>query len=214
MLEKCGIGRPSTYSNLISKIQERGYVNKQNVDGKKIHCVDFELIGEELTEVDNMRVFGNEKNKLVIQPTGVIVYEFLEKHFDALFNYDYTKNMEDNLDKISKGKRVWHTLCDECNNQIKESSKDIVSTRETYKIDKNHVYMIGRYGPVIKYEKDGETSFKAVKKDLDIEKLKKGEYKLKDVLDTSNGNSNKKCLGEFKGNDVYVMKGKYGTINV
>ena len=68
--------------------------------------------------------------------------------------------------------------------------------------------MIGRYGPVIKYEKDGETSFKAVKKDLDIEKLKKGEYKLKDVLDTSKGN--KKCLGEFKGNDVYVMKGKYG----
>mgnify|MGYP006081916037 FL=1 len=208
MLEKKGIGRPSTFSSLISKIQDRGYVTKQNVEGKKLKCVDFKLVGEELDEIETERVFGNEKNKLVIQPTGVIVYEFLEKHFDALFNYDYTKNMEDNLDKISKGKRVWHTLCDECNNQIKESSKDIVSTRETYKIDKNHVYMIGRYGPVIKYEKDGETSFKAVKKYLDIEKLKKGEYKLKDVLDTSKGN--KKCLGEFKGNDVYVMKGKYG----
>ena len=210
MLEKKGIGRPSTFSSLISKIQDRGYVTKQNVEGKKLKCVDFKLVGEELDEIETERVFGNEKNKLVIQPTGVIVYEFLEKHFDALFNYDYTKNMEDDLDKISKGKRVWHTLCDECNNQIKESSKDIVSTRETYKIDKNHVYMIGRYGPVIKYEKDGETSFKAVKKDLDIEKLKKGEYKLKDVLDTSKGTSNKKCLGEFKGNDVYVMKGKYG----
>ena len=210
MLEKKGIGRPSTFSSLISKIQDRGYVKKQNVEGKKLNCIDFKLVGEELDEIETQRVFGNEKNKLVIQPTGIIVYEFLEKHFDALFNYNYTKNMEDDLDKISKGNRVWYTLCDECNNQIKESSKDIVETRKTYKIDKYHVYMIGRYGPVIKYEKDGETSFKAVKKDLDIEKLKKGEYKLKDVLDTSKVNSSKKCLGEFKGNEVYIMKGKYG----
>tara|TARA_B110000285_G_scaffold235459_1_gene317320 strand:- start:8282 stop:10594 length:2313 start_codon:yes stop_codon:yes gene_type:complete len=209
MLEKKGIGRPSTFSSLISKIQDRGYVAKQNIEGKKLKCVDFKLVGEELDEIETERVFGNEKNKLVIQPTGIIVYEFLEKHFDALFNYDYTKNMEDDLDKISKGDRVWHTLCDECNNQIKESSKDIVSTKETYKIDKNHVYMIGRYGPIIKYEKDGETTFKAVKKDLDIEKLKKGGYNLKDVIDTGN-NSDKKCLGEFKGNKVYIMKGKYG----
>ena len=211
MLEKKGIGRPSTFSSLISKIQDRGYVKKQNVEGKKIKCVDFRLIGEELDEIETERVFGNEKNKLVIQPTGIMVYEFLEKHFDALFNYDYTKNMEDDLDKISKGERVWHTLCDECNTQIKESSKEIKESRETYKIDKHHVYMIGRYGPVIKCEKDGETTFKNVKKDLDIEKLKNGEYKLKDVLDTTKKSGNKKCLGEFKGNEVYLMNGKYGA---
>ena len=91
MLEKKGIGRPSTFSSLISKIQDRGYVKKQSVEGKKIKCVDFRLIGEELDEIETERVFGNEKNKLVIQPTGIMVYEFLEKHFDALFNYDYTK---------------------------------------------------------------------------------------------------------------------------
>ena len=211
MLEKKGIGRPSTFSSLISKIQDRGYVKKQNVEGKKIKCVDFRLVGEELDEIETERVFGNEKNKLVIQPTGIMVYEFLEKHFDALFNYDYTKHMEDDLDKISKGERVWHTLCDECNTQIKESSKEIKESRETYKIDKYHIYMIGRYGPVIKCEKDGETTFKNVKKDLDIEKLKNGEYKLKDVLDTTKKSGNKKCLGEFKGNEVYLMNGKYGA---
>ena len=211
MLEKKGIGRPSTFSSLISKIQDRGYVKKQNVEGKKIKCIDFRLIGEELDEIETERVFGNEKNKLVVQPTGIIVYEFLEKHFDALFNYDYTKHMEDDLDKISKGERVWHTLCDECNTQIKESSKEIKDSRETYKLDKHHVYMIGRYGPVIKCEKDGETTFKNVKKDLDIEKLKNGEYKLKDVLDTTKKSGNKKCLGEFKGNEVYLMNGKYGA---
>ena len=41
--------------------------------------------------------------------------------------------------------------------------------------------MIGKYGPVIKCEKDGKTSFKGVK-NIDIEKLK-GEYKLKDIVE-------------------------------
>ena len=35
MLEKKGIGRPSTFSSLIAKIQERNYVKKQDVVGKK-----------------------------------------------------------------------------------------------------------------------------------------------------------------------------------
>jgi len=209
MLEKKGIGRPSTFSSLISKIQERGYVTKQNVEGKKIKCVDFKLIGEELDEIETTRVFGNEKNKLVIQPIGVMVYEFLEKHFDALFNYDYTKNMEDDLDKISKGNRIWHTLCDECNNQIKESSKNIKeSHRETYKIDEDHVYMIGKYGPVIKCEIDGKITFKGVSKNLDINKLKGGGYKLTDILTKV---TPKKSLGKYDDKEVYILEGKYGA---
>merc|ERR1712139_481165 len=41
MLEKKGIGRPSTFSNLISKIQDRNYVKKQNVEGKKNKMYGF-----------------------------------------------------------------------------------------------------------------------------------------------------------------------------
>ena len=211
MLEKKGIGRPSTFSSLISKIQDRGYVKKQNVEGKKVNCVDFKLVGEELDEIETTRVFGNEKNKLIIQPVGIMVYEFLGKHFDNLFNYDYTKNMEDDLDKISKGEKIWHHLCDECNIQIKSSASEIKESRETYKIDEHHIYMIGRYGPVIKCEKNGKTSFKNVKKNLDMEKLKNGEYTLKEVIDTAKKSGGKKCLGEFKGNEVYIMTGKFGN---
>ena len=104
MLEKKGIGRPSTFSSLISKIQDRDYVKKQDVEGKEINCTDFELIGSEITENETKRVFGNEKNKLVLQPLGKIVIEYLIKNFDNLFVYDYTKSMEDTLDLISKGK--------------------------------------------------------------------------------------------------------------
>ena len=41
-------------------------IKKQNVEGKKIKCVDFKLVGDELEESESERVFGNEKNKLVI----------------------------------------------------------------------------------------------------------------------------------------------------
>ena len=211
MLEKKGIGRPSTFSSLIAKIQERNYVKKQDVVGKKIHCIDFKLVGMELEEIESDRVFGNERNKLVIQPLGIIVYEFLEKHFDNMFNYDYTKNMEDDLDKISKGKKIWYTLCDECNSQICDLSKNLVGVqRETYKIDEDHIYMIGKYGPVIKCEKDGKTTFKSVKKDLNMSKLKKGEYSLKDVLDDSKSSGGGKVLCKYKEKPVIVKSGRYG----
>ena len=208
MLEKKGIGRPSTFSSLVSKIQDRNYVKKQNVEGKKIKCVDFKLVGDELEENESERVFGNEKNKLVITPTGIMVYEFLEKHFDDLFNYDYTKNMEDDLDKISKGEKIWHTLCDECNKQIKTLAKEIQGQEKlTIKIDEKHTYMIGKYGPVIAYKEDDKLKFKSVKKDIDIEKLKRGEYKLKDIVQTT---YKKNVLGRYKNEEVVLKNGKYG----
>lgn len=208
MLEKKGIGRPSTFSSLISKIQDRNYVKKQNVEGKKIKCVDFKLVGDELEENESERVFGNEKNKLVITPIGIVVYEFLEKHFDDLFNYDYTKNMEDDLDKISKGEKIWHTLCNECNNQIKTLSKEIQGEEKlTIKIDDKHTYMIGKYGPVIAYKEGEKLKFKSVKKDINIEKLKRGEYKLKDIVQSA---YKKNVLGKYKNKEVVLKNGKYG----
>ena len=43
LLEQNGIGRPSTFSSLVDKIQERNYVKKDNVKGKTLKCVDFEI---------------------------------------------------------------------------------------------------------------------------------------------------------------------------
>ena len=209
LLEKRGIGRPSTFSSLIDKIQERKYVLKQDVKGKKIDCIDFTLINDELEEIHDERVFGNERNKLVIQPLGTMVLEFLLKYFDNIFDYDYTKNMENYLDEIEKGKMLWHNLCSSCDDEIKKLSKE-VKGRETYKIDDKHTYMIGKYGPVIKcQEGKDKVSFKNVKKDLDMNKLKNGEYKLEDILELTRKNSDK-ILGQHKSKDVILKNGKFG----
>lgn len=210
ILEEKGIGRPSTFSSLIDKIQTRKYVLKQDVKGKKIDCIDFKLKGNELEEREIKKEFGAEKNKLVLQPLGVIVIEFLIKHFCELFEYGYTKKMEDELDIIEKGNKIWYTLCEECNNIMDELASKIKNKKKKiFRIDENHVYMIGRYGPVIKYEKDGETKFKNVRKNLDIKKLENNEYKLEDILEIKSGGYGK-ALGLYKNKEVILKEGKFG----
>ena len=229
LLEQHGIGRPSTFSSLIDKIQERGYVKKDNVKGVTINCVDFELEGEELSEIKTTREFGNEKNKLVLQPLGMLVLEFLLKHFDSLFDYTYTKNMEDTLDLIAKGEKIWNELCHECLNQIEELSAKILPKTKTsgadddeeelageIRIDNEHTYMIAKYGPVIKCTiKDTSSrkdiiSFKKLKPDIkiDINKLKNGEYKLSELV--CENKLTGKMLGLYKDHEVILKNGKFG----
>ena len=224
LLEQHGIGRPSTFSSLIDKIQERGYVKKDNVKGVTINCVDFELDGEELSEIETKREFGNEKNKLILQPLGMLVLEFLLKHFDSLFDYTYTKNMEDTLDLIAKGDKIWNDLCQECLTQIEELSAKILPKAKTsdeelvgeIRIDNEHTYMIAKYGPVIKCTiKDTASrkdiiSFKKLKPDIkiDINKLKNGEYQLSELV--CENKLTGKMLGIYKDHEVILKNGKFG----
>jgi DNA topoisomerase-1 len=223
LLEKNGIGRPSTFASLVEKIQEREYVKKEDVTGKTVECIDFTLEGEELLETKTKREMGNEKSKMVIQQTGTLVLEFLIKHFDKLFNYDYTKQMEDALDLIAKGEKNWYELCNECLRDITSVLSEVEDEEDenvSIKIDENHTYMIGRYGPVVKYttvkkknaaQSAQEVSFKKVKPDLDIGRLKRGEYTLNEILSTElDSKSNTKELGKHIGEPVYLKNGQYG----
>ena len=215
LLEEKGIGRPSTFSSLVDKIQERGYVKKEDVKGKEISCKDYELENGEIFEIETKREFGNEKGKLVIQPLGKIVIEFLEKHFNELFNYDYTSVMEESLDKIAKGETLWYELCDKCNKQIDslvDGLKD--ETKIEVKLDENNTYLIGKYGPVIKCVEqiDGkeEITFKSIKKGVDINSLEKDNYNIEDIIDTNKVAKSQYILGQHNGKDVILKKGKFG----
>ena len=224
ILEEKGIGRPSTFSSLIDKIQERGYVKKEDVKGSSIECIDYELIGDELQEIINNREFGNEKNKLVIQPIGIIVIEFLTTYFNTLFNYEFTKHMEDKLDIIAKGNYEWYDLCRECLDSINlltRQLKELGIKKDKIQLDNKHTFTIGRNGPVIKFDagidENGKkiTQLKAIKKNIDIEKLKKGEYNLDEIIDENdskilNANNGGIILGKYNDSDLILKNGKFG----
>ena len=209
LLEEKGIGRPSTYSSLVDKIQERGYVKKENVVGEIINCSEFILEGDELTQTDQSREFGAEKNKLVIQPLGILVIEYLINKFDLLFNYDYTKNMEEELDVVSNGEKEYYRVCSLCYENLCSLTTMIPKEKYNIKIDDNHFYMIGKYGPVIKQESDNIIKFLPVKKDIDLKKLEAGLYSLSDLLQDT-ASENNILLGKYDGTDLYLKNGKYG----
>ena len=224
LLEKKGIGRPSTFSSIVDKIQERGYVKLQDVRGKSLECREFTVYANMDTSPDSpaslgkrkieskteVREIGGESRKLVIQPLGIIVVEFLMEHFAPLFDYEFTKNMENQLDEIATGGMVWHELCYKCwfdvNTQLQELKERGV-IKEEIQIDDKHSYIMGRNGPVIRcrvsdtsHEESGTESdadsavtpddeekkpkfiFKSVRPDLEYAKIQRGEYSLAYML--------------------------------
>jgi DNA topoisomerase-1 len=215
MLERMGIGRPSTFSSLVDKIQERGYVKLQDVRGKSLECREFVITKktdsaaasvESKTEV---REIGGESRKLVIQPLGIIVTEFLLTHFAPIFEYEFTKNMENQLDEIATGGMIWHELCYKCwfdvTTQLQELKERGV-IKEEIQIDDRHSYIMGKNGPVIRCRvadaesddgsddgsddaeapKPTETKpkfiFKSVRPNLEYSKIQRGEYSLAYML--------------------------------
>jgi len=218
-LEELGIGRPSTYATIVETIQERGYVKKMDIKGKTVKCNEYKLRFDmsttstlEKTEIE--KAFGNEKGKLAITPTGIIVLEFLVRYFESLFSYDYTKNMEMALDAVSisvptEASIKWSVICSECYNRIKQLKKPLTKIkRETYTLDKNAELVFHSNGASIKLTgEDGTVEYRTVKKtvEIDLGKLKNGEYSVEDLLEIPNEH-----LGTYDGNNVILKSGRYG----
>jgi len=212
LLEEKGIGRPSTFSMLVEKIQERGYVKKEDIEGREIVCNNYELVEDELTEVTTKKKVGNEKNKLVLQPLGMMVMEFLNKHFGSLFEYEYTKRMEEELDLIAHNKKVGHEICSECLQEIRKSLEKTEGIKKIeIKLDEVHTYVVGKYGPVIKCEQEKKVTFLPIKKDvqIDLERLERGGYTLDELVETKE-KEKEKAIGVFEEKEVYIKKGKFG----
>ncbi|WP_270729406.1 type I DNA topoisomerase [Shimia sp. Alg240-R146] len=78
-MEELGIGRPSTYASVITTIQDREYVRK-------------------------------EQNRLFPEDKGRIVTIFLVNFFRQYVGYEFTANLEEELDDVSAGDRDYKTV--------------------------------------------------------------------------------------------------------
>lgn len=221
LLEEKGIGRPSTFASLIDKIQFRNYVEKKDIEGIEIKNYNYKL-KQNISVIEENEVSiicGNEKNKLVITPLGLIVIEFIIEKMEELFNYEYTKNMELELDLIASGNKIWQTLCQTCYDNLSQITRNVSNVQSfSIRIDNNHSLIMGKYGPVIKVtNKYGKFSnFLKVRDDLDLDELRSREnITLEDVIENNTAsqigtNINNNPIGKYKGQDLYVKKGKYG----
>ncbi len=76
-LEEYGIGRPSTYAPIISTVQERGYVEK------------------------------DERKKFLPTEIGSLVTDLLKENFSKIIDIKFTAYLEKDLDKIANGQQSW-----------------------------------------------------------------------------------------------------------
>ncbi len=111
-LEELGIGRPSTYAPTISTIIKREYVVKEDRPGKERKFKELMLKADQITEKEGVENFGAEKAKLFPTNTGMVVNDFLVKHFPEIVDFSFTANVEQEFDEIAEGKVQWQDMID------------------------------------------------------------------------------------------------------
>ena len=208
LLEEKGIGRPSTFASIVDKIISRGYVKNSDIDGDKKEYKNYELIDKTLKLKTELLDYGKEKNKLVLEPLGFIVLEFLLHNFNSFFDYDFTSLMENELDQISSNTKIWHNVCSNydtlINNNVNELKLDN-GYRLCYKIDDKHELMVAKYGVVIK---NNEDIFSKVKENINMFKVTNNEYKIGDIIQEKINDD--LLIGKYNDENLYMKKGKYG----
>jgi DNA topoisomerase-1 len=104
-LEEMGIGRPSTYASTINTVQTRGYVERGDLEGVEKDIQKLRLEQGSVTQTTEKLMYGKDSNKLFPTDTGKVVTDFLVKHFAEVMDYDFTKNIEEELDQIALSKK-------------------------------------------------------------------------------------------------------------
>jgi DNA topoisomerase-1 len=141
MLEQEGIGRPSTYASIIDTIIRRGYVRRQG-------------------------------NALVPTFTAFATDRLLDKHFNRLVNTRFTADLEKALDDIAAGDAQARPYLEDfyegetgLEQRVDDSLDKIdargISTLEHFKWEP-HLVRVGKYGPYVEGEVDGETQTSSI----------------------------------------------------
>ena len=240
-LDELGIGRPSTFSMLTDVIQTRKYVEKTDVAGVKFECREYRMAPEGIiTHKTVDKMMGAEHKKLVIDPIGITVIEFLLQHFAEFFSYNYTNVMEKRLDAVAAGKEQWYQVCADCDKEIGKLIRALESVgKRTYKVGDDYVLFFHKNGMLLRkvQRTDGKVqrtdgsegtldegtldkvqgtdkcTFKGIRRGVkvDMAKLERGEYTLADLAEID-----EIVLGFLEDDDdssnvpVILKPGKYG----
>jgi len=163
-LEKRNIGRPSTFSNIVQNIQDKKYVVKGNIEGKKRNITNYKVNNDkELVVTEKEECLNSEKSKLQITPLGKQVCEFCYQHFESIFNYEFTNNMESGLDNIESRETC---NCDLLRRYISNVEELIEETKTNYKKNPDQVKKVcdtsihcGKINGFVAYIKNGKYGY-------------------------------------------------------
>ncbi len=158
-LEELGIGRPSTYAPTISTVQNRGYVVKEERDGKQRNYQVIQLKNGEIIKRTKSEMTGAEKGKLFPTDIGAVVNDFLVEHFKDIVDFHFTANVEKEFDEIAQGYKEWTTMLKNFYQPFHLEVEDTLANAERAsgerllgvdpKSGKNVYTRVGKFGPIV-----------------------------------------------------------------
>lgn len=158
-LEELGIGRPSTYAPTISTIQNRGYVVKEEREGRSRDYRVLTLENAELKAVTKTEITGAEKGKMFPTDIGIVVNDFLVEHFNGIVDFHFTANVEKEFDDIAHGLTEWtkmlHDFYGPFHSEVEDTleNADRANNERELGVDpvsgKPVSVRIGKFGPLV-----------------------------------------------------------------
>ncbi|MBB6460608.1 type I DNA topoisomerase [Flammeovirga kamogawensis] len=215
-LEEKGIGRPSTYAPTISTIQRREYVIKEARDGKERNYVKIVLKNNEVNEKQLTETYGAEKSKLFPTNMGMVVNDFLVKHFPNVVDYSFTANVEEQFDEIAHGNLEWQKML---GGFYKPFHDTVVDTEENADRAEAHaerelgidpatgkkvITRLGRFGPIAQIgdQEDEDKKFASLRKGQYLETIT-----LEDALELF---KLPRTIGTYEDKVVVAAIGRFG----
>lgn len=214
-LEELGIGRPSTYAPIISTIQKRDYVVREDRPGKTREFNLLTLKKSDIKHEIKTETYGVEKAKMFPTDIGIIVTNFLIEHFNKIMDFNFTANVEKEFDDIAEGKEKWTNMISnfytdfhpQVDHTIKNSEK--ASGERELGIDpksgKKIVARLGKFGPMVQIGTTDDTekpTFASLNKTQSLDTITIEEaLKLFELP---------KVIGTFEEKEVTVAVGRFG----
>lgn len=216
-MEELGIGRPSTYAPTITTILSREYVVKGDKEGEKRPYNIIKLKNGKISESSKTEVIGAEKGKLLPTDTGMVVNDYLANNFKEILDYNFTADVEKDLDKVAEGKAKWEKTIDTFYKGFHKLIETASKQKAEHKVGERILgtdpksgrpvsVKIGRFGVVaqIGTASDAEKpQFASLKKGQSIESVT-----LEEVLELFRL---PREIGEFEGSKVVAALGRFGA---
>jgi DNA topoisomerase I len=216
-MEELGIGRPSTYAPTISTIQKRGYVVKEDREGKERNFVQLTLDKTQINREVRVEKYASEKSKLFPSDIGMLVTDFLGKHFEQIMDFGFTASVEEEFDKIARGQIQWNKMIEKFYGPFHQTVTSTSATAERQNAErllgtdpesgKNVYVKIGRYGP---YAQIGENSDDEKEKPR-YANLRSGQLietiSLEEAIDLF---KLPRLVGSFENKDIKASIGRFG----
>ena len=218
-LEELGIGRPSTYAPTISTIQNRGYVVKEEREGKVRAFRVLTLKADNITKEEKTENTGAEKGKLFPTDIGAVVNDFLVQYFNGIVDFNFTANVEKQFDEIAQGLKEWTDMIRSFYTPFHKEVESTIQTADKATGErelgvhpengKKVSVRIGRYGPFVQV---GESATEENKEEKPLyASLRTGQsietISLKDALELF---KLPKAVGEYEDKEMKVAIGRFG----